>query len=103
MDISVSYEGLRNTATKMKQEVEKMRQALEQATTIMNRTSESFKSNAADELRAKYTTLKPKFEDFYAAITQYAEFLNKTAAGYQEADQRIQQIADEVLTSDYNG
>ena len=102
MDISVSYEGLRSTAAKMKQEVEKMRQALETATTVMNRTGESFKSNAADEIRGKYTALKPKFEDFYAAINNYAEFLEKTAAGYQEADQTIQKIAEEVLTSDYN-
>ena len=103
MDISVSYEGLRSSAATMKAKLNTMSQSLQTATEVMNRTDQAFKSNAADELRAKYTSLQAKFNDFYEAITKYTEFLNTTATTYEQADTRIQQIADEVLTSEYNG
>ncbi len=102
MDISISYEGLKNSATEMTNKVEIMKSALSKATTIMGRTEQSFKSESAENLREKYNTLYAKFGDFYDAITKYATFLNTTAGKYAEADKKIAQNAQD-LTSDYNG
>lgn len=101
MDISISYEGLRDSANSILKKVEIMKQSLSKATTVMDRTEHSFKSDAADGLREKYHSLYSKFDDFYDAITKYAEFLTTTANKYQEAENKINQNAQD-LTSEYD-
>lgn len=102
MDISISYTGLKDSSEAMIRQVDVMKQALSKATTVMQNTEESFKSESADMLREKYHILYAKFHDFYDSITNYANFLAKTAASYEEADKNIQKNAEDLLTSDYN-
>lgn len=103
MDISVSYAGLKESSEGMLNKVEIMKQALNKATTVMKNTEDSFKSESADMLREKYHSLRSKFDDFYESINNYAAFLSKTAAKYEEADKNIKKTAEDLLTSDYNG
>ena len=99
MDIQISAQDLRQYAANMKSEVSEMRDALEVASGVMNRTGESFESSAADAFRGQYNQLKSKFDLFYNEMTSYAEFLEKTATLYEQANLAIENIAKENLNS----
>ena len=68
----------------------------------INNTTSSWESAAAENLRARYTSLSAKFSDFYDAITKYAKFLDNTAAAYESADKKIEERANELLNEGYN-
>lgn len=95
------FQGMRDAATKMRAIVERMHSNLDEATNDINSTTNTWQSGAADHLRSKYSDLAPKFEDFYAAITNYADFLDKTAANYEEFETKNKAQSEEVMTSDY--
>lgn len=102
MGIEIRPEELRAKAGSMRKEVEGMRSALEVATRVVSQSEGAFEGSAANQVREKYNTLKPKFEDFYNAMDGYAEFLEKTAAAYEQRETEIKKKAEE-LTSDYSG
>ena len=99
MDIVLSADQLREHASSMKTAIGMMKEELETASNVMNRTGESFESSAADAFRGQYNQLKGKFDLFYNEMTSYAEFLEKTAALYERTDEAIQQAANDVLSS----
>lgn len=96
-NVSIKPEVLRSSANEMKSKVDLMRGNLETASNVMNQTSESFESSAAEALRAKYNELKPKFESFYNEMLSYAEFLEKTANLYDQTNQSIEAAAKELI------
>ena len=97
------FQGMREAASKMRTIVERMHSNLDEASSDIHATTDTWQSNAADHLRSKYGDLSPKFEDFYQAITNYADFLDRTAANYEEFETKNQQQSEEVMTSDYTG
>ena len=90
MDIEISAQELKQHATNMKTAIGFMKEALDTASTVMSRTSESFESSAADAFREQYNQLKSKFDAFYSEMGKYAVFLDKTAMKYERADQTIE-------------
>ncbi len=101
-NLSISGVELKNNAQKMKNEIENMRNALQVASTEMERTRDSLQGVAGDTIRNKYAALEQKFNDFYQAMTNYATFLEKTATEYEQQEQIISKAAEDVLISDYN-
>lgn len=99
MNIKVRPEELRNSAETMEKLIEGMKSNLKSATDVMEGTRDSFESNAANELRSKYTELTNKFPTFYNEMTSYVAFLRKTASDYEKLDQEIQNIANQHLES----
>ena len=83
----------------MKSAIGMMKEELETASSVMNRTGDSFESSAADAFRGQYNQLKSKFDLFYNEMTSYAQFLEKTASLYEKADEAIQQAANDILES----
>lgn len=100
--MSVNSAELRNAANSMRKNVSDMQATLDEATQTINGTAASWESSAAENLRARYTSLAAKFSDFYEAITKYALFLDNTASSYEAADKKIEQRAEELLNSGYN-
>ncbi len=100
--IYVNSAELRTSAAKLTRYVTEMSNTLNQATRTINDTANKWQSAAADNLRGRYLSLSGKFNDFFSAITKYAEFLNKTADSYESADQAISKQAEEVLNEGYN-
>ncbi len=96
-DLRVTPEELRNTAKDMRTKVNNMKEELEKASNEMNATSESFGGGTASNLRNKYDELSKRFNSFYSEMISYAEFLEKTAASYEGADQAMKQAAEELL------
>ncbi len=103
MEMQVNSSELRNAANGLRKNVNDMNATLEDATNTINGTAGSWESDAAENLRQRYTALKAKFSDFYDAIGTYAKFLDNTAASYEAADAKIKQSADELLNEGYNG
>lgn len=97
MDIEISSQVLRQRAGNMRTAVGFMKDALETANNVMSRTSESFESSAADAFRDQYNQLKSKFDKFYDAMKEYADFLEATANTYDDTDQTIAKAAQDLL------
>lgn len=100
--INVSPAELRNAAANLRQYVEQMRSSLDDSTVCVKGTEQSWDSESAVNLRNKYNSLAGKFPDFYDAVTKYAQFLDTTAASYEEQDKKITQSADQALNNGYN-
>ena len=93
---------LRNASASLRENVNNMQATLDEATQTINGTAASWESAAAENLRARYTSLAAKFSDFYDAITKYAKFLDNTAVAYESADKKIEERANELLNEGYN-
>ena len=102
MDMQVNSAELASAAANLRKNVSDMQQILDESTSTINGTAASWDSGAAENLRARYTSLSAKFSDFYTAINNYATFLDNTATSYEEADKKIEQNATELLNSEYN-
>lgn len=102
MPMQVDSVQLRNSANSLRKDVASMRETLDEATSTINSTAASWESEAAENLRARYTSLSAKFSDFYDAITKYATFLDNTAGAYEAADKKIEERANELLNQGYN-
>lgn len=93
---------LRNAANALRKNVSDMQSVLDESTQVINGTSASWESAAAENLRSRYMSLAGKFTDFYDAITKYAMFLDNTATSYEAADKKIEAKANELLNEGYN-
>ncbi len=102
MDMQVNSAELASAAGNLRKNVSDMQQILDESTSTINGTAASWESAAAENLRARYTSLAAKFSDFYDAITKYAKFLDNTAAAYESADKKIEERANELLNEGYN-
>ena len=102
MDMQVNSAELANAANELRKDVSDMQTVLDESTQVINGTAASWESAAAENLRARYTSLSAKFSDFYDAITKYAKFLDNTAAAYESADKKIEERANELLNEGYN-
>ena len=102
MDMQANSVELASAANNLRKNVSDMQQILDDSTSTINGTAASWESAAAENLRARYTSLAAKFSDFYDAITKYAKFLDNTAAAYESADKKIEERANELLNQGYN-
>ena len=102
MDMEVRSEDLRSSAAELRRLLQKMKDSNDDATKTINGTAANWESNAAENLRGRYTNLSGNFADFYDAIEKYATYLENTATSYEEADQKITQKADDLLNQGYN-
>ena len=102
MDMQVNSAELASAAGNLRKNVSDMQQILDESTSTINGTAASWESAAAENLRARYTSLAAKFSDFYDAITKYAKFLDNTAVAYESANKKIEERANELLNEGYN-
>ena len=93
---------LRDGASVLREKVNSLQATLDEATQTINGTAGSWESQAAENLRSRYTALSSKFNDFYTAINNYATFLDNTASSYEAADKKIEERANELLNQGYN-
>ena len=87
----ISYEEVNQIASTIKNGAERMRQILNETSQNMQNVNQddTWKSNAAGELYAKFKELETKFEGFYTEIENYSKFLTQTVETYQAADAAI--------------
>ena len=100
--MQVNSNELRNGASELKERVNRLQGTLDDASKVIHGTAGSWESQAAQNLRDRYTALSSKFSDFYTAINNYATFLENTASSYEAADKKIEERANELLNQGYN-
>ena len=100
--LKIKSDELRGYAIDMRNKINSMRESLNHASLDMDRTVNAFEGNAADTFRNQYNSLKPRFDDFYSAMENYAIFLDKVADEYDITNKDIQKKAEEVLNSGYD-
>ena len=100
-NILVSAQSLKDTASAYRNNIAKMRNLLEEATTNINKTSSFWTGDAAESLRLKYEKLKANFEPFCQNVEEFAKFLDNSAEDFSTTESNITRAAEETI-SDIN-
>lgn len=87
--IMIGLAELNSTAKRVRNLNLSMLERLNNIENEMNRLSDTWQSNAGNQIRERFAALKPAFEDYRQVIENYALFLENTAANYEAAEQAI--------------
>lgn len=91
--IKISTQVLTDTAQKVRNCNTAMDEKLADINKNMNDLEATWKSDAANDIRAAMNALKPKFEQYRNVIESYAKFLVNTAQSYETTEGAIQSNA----------
>ena len=92
--IKISTQVLTDTAQKVRNCNAAMDAKLADINKSMNDLEATWKSDAANDIRAAMNALKPKFEQYKNVIESYAKFLVNTAQNYETTEGVIQSNAN---------
>lgn len=88
--IQISTQVLIDTATEVRSINAAMDEKLKEINKNMNLLEETWKSDAATDIRAAMNNLQPRFEQYKNVVESYAKFLDKTAQSYETTEGVIQ-------------
>ena len=91
--IKISTQVLTDTAQKVRNCNNAMDAKLADINKNMNDLEATWKSDAANDIRAAMNALKPKFEQYKNVIESYAKFLVNTAQSYEVTEGAVQSNA----------
>lgn len=87
--IMIHSSELSSTAKRVRSLNQSMGERLHTIENEMNYLSDTWQSDAANQIRERFSALKPAFDDYRQVIENYAVFLEHTAANYEAAEQAI--------------
>ena len=93
-NINVSTQVLMDTAEKVRNINNTIDSKLADINKSMNDLEATWKSDAANDIRAAMNAMKPRFEEYKAVIESYAKFLVNTAQSYESTESAIQTNAN---------
>lgn len=93
--IKISTQVLVDTAGKVRSINDALDQKLADINKNMNDLEATWKSDAAEDIRAAMNALKPRFEEYKAVVESYAKFLVNTAQSYESTESSIQSNANQ--------
>lgn len=93
--IKISTQVLQDTAQKVRDINSSMDEKLTEINKNMNDLENTWKSDAATEIRAAMNALKPRFESLKATVESYAKFLVNTASSYEATETAVQNNASQ--------
>ena len=88
--IQISTQVLLDTAEKVRNINNTMDSKLADINKQMNDLEATWKSDAANDIRAAMNALKPRFEEYKNVVESYAKFLVNTAQSYETTESAIQ-------------
>ena len=88
--IQISTQVLLDTAEKVRNINSTMDSKLADINKQMNDLEATWKSDAANDIRAAMNALKPRFEEYKNVVESYAKFLVNTAQSYESTESAIQ-------------
>lgn len=88
--IQISTQVLIDTATEVRSINAAMDEKLKEINKNMNLLEETWKSDAATDIRAAMNNLQPRFEQYKNVVESYAKFLDNTAQSYETTEGVIQ-------------
>lgn len=92
--IRISTQVLTDTATKVRNINNNLDAKLADINKAMNDLEATWKSDAANDIRAAMNALKPRFEEYKAVVESYAKFLVNTAQSYESTEGAVQSNAN---------
>ena len=92
--IKISTQVLTETAQKVRNCNTAMDEKLADINKAMNDLEATWKSDAANDIRAAMDAMKPKFAQYKEVVNSYADFLTKTAQSYETTESAIQSNAN---------
>lgn len=96
--IHISTQVLMDTADKVRSINTSLDNKLTDINKSMNDLETTWKSDAANDIRAAMNALKPKFEEYKSVVESYAKFLVDTAQSYESTETAVQANADAFKT-----
>ena len=91
--IQISTQVLLDTAEKVRNINTALDGKLAEINKNMNDLQATWKSDAANDIRAAMNAMKPRFEEYKNVVESYAKFLVNTAQGYETTESAIQSTA----------
>lgn len=91
--IQISTQVLRDTATKIRNINNNLDDKLKDINRNMNNLEGTWRSDAADDIRAAMNAMQPKFEQYKTVVDSYANFLVSTAESFETTEGAIQSNA----------
>ena len=97
----ISYEQMRGKADSLRTSATKLQEIFDQVKVEISKlgTEDTWKSSAATEFINKFNSLSGKFPDFIQKVRDCATFIDNSVEGYETADSKIGQSANEYLNS----
>ena len=93
--IKISTQVLMDTAQKVRDCNVQMDAKLADINKNMNDLQATWKSDAAEDIRAAMNAMKPKFQEYENVIESYAKFLVNTAQSYESTESAVQNNANQ--------
>ena len=93
--IRISTQVLTDTAAKVRNINNNLDAKLTEINKAMNDLEDTWKSDAASDIRMAMNALKPRFEEYKAVVESYAKFLVHTAQSYEATESTVQNTANE--------
>lgn len=94
--ITIDVQKVREAGTKIKDEGNKMYNALQDIKDIVNNTKKCLQSDGGDAARSNFNTSAEKFDDFQKFINDYGQFLESYEAAHKELDNKVAEIANSI-------
>ncbi|MBE6766516.1 MAG: WXG100 family type VII secretion target [Ruminococcaceae bacterium] len=91
--IKISTSVLTETAEKVRTINNNLDNKLADINKSMNDLQDTWKSDAAEEIRAAMNALKPRFEEYKNVVESYAKFLMNTAQSYENTENAVHSSA----------
>ena len=98
-DLHVEPKVLVTSGEKVKVNVEMMKDALDRANTIMERTYDSYAATSGETLRNEFSTLRPNFVKFYELGMRYSDLLINSGNRYMTSEANRTKAANDLLKS----
>lgn len=87
--IKISLNEVSNTAGSLRNLNQQLTTKLEEIKAQMDGLASTWQSDASNTIRAKFTGLQPRFEEYREVIDNYARFLDSTVQAYDTAESNI--------------
>lgn len=96
---SVSYEGMRTSASNIMSNKNEMNNILNNTKTKMNDIESVWQSEAERTLKAQFDSMATKFQGFVDAVEAYSKFITTSVDAYETADKKLQELANSKLSN----
>ena len=93
--LRVNQTEIENVAKTVHTESEKMLGILEKIKDTVNNLSNSWASEAGEEIRAAITNMQKRFEQYRDVTESYSQFLYNTAKAYAETESELKSMASD--------
>lgn len=92
-DISITFEGVRNTAKQVRECNVSLDEKLQEIKRIINELESSYTSDTSDTIRSKINGMQKYFTTYKQVIDSYASFLDRVAEQYEHVESTLNQNA----------